>query len=177
MKKYIIWQNYNINLNDYKDFLEEHYLYITDETEQYCLVSELNYDYLDDERLNLSLNASGGIIAIADIGIWYGRRRGYRELHSNNISKCLEFERDCDYAEWYVDIYGNFKSRQSHHDGTHYITYRAWKEGVTDEQKERVLDALYYGGVSDRTIRRYTESLGKYVAAVNGWKVRGVQKV
>lgn len=173
MKKHIIWQNYDFNLEDWKDFLDEEYPEVIDENKQYDLISDLNDECLDDERMNLSIEASGDIIAIADIGLWNGRKKGYRELNSDNVSDCLQFEKDCDYAEWYVDQYGNLKSSQSHHDGTHYIIYRAWKNGVTDEQKDRVLNGLYYGTISDRTIRRYTESLGKYVANVYGWKISG----
>lgn len=173
MKKYIIWQNYNFNVEDWKDFLKEEYPEITDENEQYDLISDLNDEYLQDERRNLSVKASGNIIAIADIGLWDGRRIGYKELNSNNIADCLQFEKDCEYVEWYVDQYGNLKSRQSHHDGTHYIVYRAWKKDVTEEQKERILNGLYYGTMSDRTIRRYTESIGKYAANIYGWKLSG----
>lgn len=151
MKKYVVWQNYNL-----------------DEWGE-----ELNDEYFEDQRLNLSVTVSGDIIAIADIGRWDGRKIGYKELHSNNLADCLQFGKDCDYAEWYVDMYGNFKSRQSHHDATNYIVYRAWKKGVTDEQKEQVLDGLYFGKISQRTISRYTESLGKYVANVYGWKLCG----
>ena len=172
MKKHTIWQNYNLNIDDWKDFLEKECQETTNEHEQYGLIYEMNDEYLNDERANLNITLGNDILILADIGLWDGRRFGYRELHSNNISDCLQFERDCDYAEWYVDSYGNFKSRQSHHDGTHYLIYRAWKKDVTDEQKEMVLDALYYGKANDRMIRRYTESLGKYIAKIYGWKVR-----
>ena len=173
MKKHIVWQNYDVDINDWKDFLEEEYPNVTEEYKQYDLIEKLNNAYLDDERLNLSRKLDGEIIAIADIGRWDGRKIGYKELHRNNLADCLHFEKDCDYAEWYVDMYGNFKSRQSHYDGTNYIVYRAWKKGVTVEEKERFLDALYFGKISQRTIRRYTESLGKYVANVYGWKLCG----
>lgn len=61
---------------------------------------------------------------------------------------------------------------QSHHDGTHYLLYRAWKKGVTDEQKKNVLDGLYFGTISQRAVRRYTEGIGKYIAEVYGWRVK-----
>lgn len=174
MKKYIVWQNYNIDPEeeDYKDFLEEYYPDVTNEEEKYYIIEELNYQYLDDERACLDILLDNDIIILADIGLWDGRRRGYEELHSNNIADCLQFEKNCEYVEWYVDQYGNFKSTQSHHDGTHYLLYRAWKKDVTEEQKENVLDGLYNGSVSQRTIRRYTEGIGKYVAKVYGWRVK-----
>lgn len=174
MKKYIIWQNYQLNIEDWKDFLNTEYPEVTNEYEQYDLITKMNDIYLEDERINLNITLDNDILILADIGLWNRRCIGYRELNSNNISDCLYFEADCDYAEWYVDSYGNFKSRQTHHDGTHYITYRAWKKEVTDEQKERVLDAIYDGTCNERMIRRYTESLGKYIARIYGWYVKGV---
>lgn len=170
MKKYIIWQNYDFNLDDWEDYFLE-YPDIKKEEDKYTLIEELNYYFLQDEKINLYKKLDGDIIVLADIGLWDGRRRGYKELHSNNIADCLQFEKDCEYAEWYVDQYGNFKSTQSHHDGTHYLLYRAWKKDVTDEQKENVLDGLYNGTISQRTIRRYTEGIGRYIAAIYGWKI------
>ena len=172
MKKHIIWQNYNVNLKDYEDFLEEYYPDITNEEEKHYIIEELNNQYLEDERARLDILLDDDIIIIADIGLWNGRRRGYKKLHSNNIADCLQFAEDCYYAEWYVDQYGNFKSTQSHHDGTHYLLYRAWKKDVTDEQKENVLNGLYNGTISQRTFRRYTEGIGKYIADVYGWRVK-----
>lgn len=174
MKKYIIWQNYNIDLEeeDYKNFLEEYYPDVTSEEEKYYIIEELNNQYLEDERANLNILLDDDIIILADVGRWDGRHRGYKELHSNNIADCLQFSQDCNYAEWWVDSYGNLKSRQSHHDGTHYLLYRAWKKGVTEEQKENMLEGLYNGIISQRTIRRYTEGIGKYVAEIYGWRVK-----
>lgn len=174
MKKYIIWQNYNIDLKDedYKNYLKEYYPEVNNEEEKYRIIEELNNYYLEDERANLDILLDGDIIIIADIGLWNGRRRGYKELHSNNIADCLQFAEDCNNGLWFVDSYGNFKSRQTHHDGTHYLLYRAWKKGVTEEQKESMLDGLYNGTISQRTIRRYTEGIGKYIAEVYGWRVK-----
>lgn len=171
MKKNIIWQNYDFNLDDWKDYLSE-YPDIKKEEDKYALIEELNYYFLQDEKINLYKKLDGDIIVLANIGLWNGRKIGYRELHSNNIADCLCFEKDCEYAEWYVDQYDNLKSTQSHHDGTHYLLYRAWKKDVSDEQKENVLDGLYNGTISQRTLRRYTEGVGKYVAEVYGWRVR-----
>lgn len=174
MKKYIIWQNYNIDLRDEdnEDYLKQCYPEVTNEAEKYRIIEELNSFYLEDERARLDILLDDDIIIIADIGLWEGRRRGNKELHSNNIADCLQFEKNCEYAEWYVDQYGNFKSTQSHHDGTHYLLYRAWKKDVTNEQKENMLNGLYNGAISQRTLRRYTEGIGKYIAEVYGWRVK-----
>ena len=174
MKKHIIWQNYNIDLEeeDYKDFLKEYYPDVTSEEEKYYIIEELNNQYFEDEHVRLNILLDDDIIILADVGRWDGRHRGYKELHSNNIADCLQFSQDCAYAEWWVDSYGNLKARQTHHDGTHYLLYRAWKKGVMNEQKENVLDGLYNGTISQRTIQRYTEGIGKYIAEVYGWRVK-----
>lgn len=173
MKKNIVWQNYNYNIDDWKEFLDEEYPDVVDEYDKYMIIDKMNDFYLDDERTNLDITLKENIFIIANIGRWCGRRIGYKELGSNNIADCLRFELDCDFAEWYVDNYGRFCSRQTHHDGTHFLQYLAWKDGVTDEQKERVLDGIYSGRISKRTLRRYTENIGKYIANIYGWKICG----
>ncbi len=46
---------------------------------------EINGDYLDDERMNLDVQLSQPILVIADLGLWHGRRMGYKEIPSGNI--------------------------------------------------------------------------------------------
>ena len=166
-KKYTIWQNYNINLDDWRDYLEEEYPDVEDEDEQYKLIVELNDMYLDDERANLAFaSVNNGLIAIANLGFWYGRVDGYKEVKGNQISDCLEFEESCWYAEWYVDELNDLWSRQSHHDGTHYILYRAWKDNISHEQKENFMDKIYEGKATRADITHYTRRLGDDIAKV-----------
>ena len=165
----LIWQNYEVDLKDYEDFLEEEYPEVTDDYEKFGLCRELNDEYFEDERANLNMELEEDIIIIADIGLWFGRRTGYRELHDSNLSSVLNFESDCGYAEWYVDRYLNIRSRQSHHDGTHSLIYRMWKPGLSDEQKECFLDKMYYGKATSKDLTRYTKRLGDYVRKVYGW--------
>ena len=165
--KYVIWQNYNLNLEDYEDYLQEEYPDLEDEDEKYQVVSKLNDRYLDDERHNLSKEFSDNIVIIADIGLWKGRRKGYREI-GNVLSDCFRFEKDCNYAEWFIDGHRNLRSRQTHNDGTHYLLYRVWKEGVTETMKDHFLDLLYYGKAKSADISRYTRRLGDQVYAAYG---------
>ena len=162
MKKHIIYtDNY-----DYED-------YVKDCREDYIEETELEYYYaymsnwIADKRANLDIQTNG-IIAIADLGLWNGRRIGYKVM-GNNISDCLYT--DCDYAEWYVDSYGRFCCNASHHDGTNHIIYKEWKDNVTEEQKEMVLDKIYCGTATDRVIRRYFNNLGYKIAEVCGWSL------
>ena len=133
--EHIIWQNYDVNIEDYKDYLDEEFPDL-DEYEQWEEANELNNTYLEDEKCNLNKVLPTEIIIIGDLGFWNGRVKfAYKELNSNNLSDCLRFERDCEYAEWYVDKYKNLRSKQSHHDGTNYLLYRRWRDGLTDTQK------------------------------------------
>lgn len=170
-KEFIVWQNYDIDPSDYQEFLQEEYPDVTDAIEQYHLISCMNDEYLDDERSNFSSidRLKGDIIILADIGLWNRRALGYKEIYSRSASDCLRFERDCEYAKWYVDERNDLCSRQSHHDGSHHLIYRSWKEGISDKQKQNFRDKIYYGKVTRRDITRYTDSIGVKVKELYGW--------
>ena len=143
MMKRIIWSNLNLNLEDWKDFLEEEHPDVIDKYEQYDLVSKLNDEYLGDEQMNCDIHTVGRIIAIANLGFWNGRRMGYKLL-DHNVNDCLQFEESCGYAEFYCDRY-NLCSTQYHHDGSHYITYREFRPNITSEQADNFCWKLYDG--------------------------------
>lgn len=167
--EHIIWQNYDVNIEDYKDYLDEEFPDL-DEYEQWEEANELNNTYLEDEKCNLNKVLPTEIIIIGDLGFWNGRVKfAYKELNSNNLSDCLRFERDCEYAKWYVDKYKNLRSKQSHHDGTNYLLYRRWRDGLTDTQKENFLNKMYYGKATEKDITRYTKRLGDIVSEIYGW--------
>ena len=168
MKKHIIWSNLDLNLEDWKDFLEEEYPDVTDEYKQFNLVSELNDEYFGDERKNLNVHTDGRIIAIANLGFWNGTRMGYKLL-DHNVKDCLQFEKDCDYAEFYCDCY-DLHSTQHHHDGSHCITYREFRPGITSDQADNFCWKLYEGKATQKDITRYTRSLKPYVNKVYGWR-------
>lgn len=170
-KEFIVWQNYDIDPSDYQEFLQEEYPDVTDAIEQYHLISCMNDEYLDDERSNFNSidRLKGDIIILADIGLWNRRALGYKEIYSRSASDCLRFERDCEYAKWYVDERNDLCSRQSHHDGSHHLIYRSWKEGISDKQKQNFRDKIYYGKVTRRDITRYTDSIGVKVKELYGW--------
>ena len=97
--RHIIWSN-DIDYDDWREDLEEQYPDLT-ETERMELMYELNGDYLDDERSNLDIQLSRPILVVGDLGLWHGRRMGYKEILSGNIRDCLYSERDMDYSTWY----------------------------------------------------------------------------
>ena len=106
------------------------------------------------------------IIAIANIGLWNGRRSGYK-LMGYNLNNILDYF-SCDYIKVYADRY-NIHSEASHHDGTHYVTFRMIKPNLSDEQVENFLNKVYNGTHTKRDITKYTSSLVKEVNKVYGW--------
>lgn len=168
-EKNIIWSNLNLDIKDWLAFLEEEYPGKT-EDEYYELMCELNDDYLDDERMNLDRKLSTPILVCADLGLWNGRKSGYRMIGSGSIKDCLEsgFE----YAEWYVDRQGDLRSTAVHHDGRNHYLYRAIKERVPDWKVERLQNKLYEGTASYADIARVTRRLGDEIAAVYGFPIQ-----
>lgn len=168
-----IWQNYDLNLEDWKEgLLENRELNelptdVDDDTlreEMY----ELNNNYLDDERMNLNIKTEGRIVCIADLGFWYGRRIGYK-LYDHNIGECLTFFSDCDYADFYVDRY-DFRCKQTHHDASTYAVFRELKPNLSSNQVDNFLWKIYNGKATQKDITRYTNSLKERIKKVYGWK-------
>lgn len=173
MKKQIIWQNIDMDVDDwkddYKEFLELNDIDGDPEDEDAIIkwMYETNNEYLDDERTNLHIHTDGRVIAIANLGFWDGRKIGYKLL-GHNVNDCLQFEQDCDYAEFYCDRY-DLCSTQYHHDGSHYITYREFRPNITRDQADNFCWKLYEGKATRKDITRYTRSLKPYVKKVYGW--------
>ena len=99
-ENHVIWSNYDLDLDDWRDDLQAEYPEKS-EDELYALMTEINDGYLDDARANLDLQQPCEIILIADIGRWNGRFPGYQEIKSGNIKDCLHTSMD--YATFYVD--------------------------------------------------------------------------
>ena len=164
--KHIIWSNRYIDPDDWRtDYLEcmeidEEDL---DENKLWQWIHETLSYYLDDEYANLNKRTDGPILVIADLGLWNGRRQGYKILgdNVNNIFSTSE-----DYTEWYSDGH-NIKATASHHDGTNYYEYRVIRE---DRNINKLLDAIYNGEeITRKKLNYYTKSLHPYVAKVYGW--------
>lgn len=164
--KHIIWSNININPDDWKiDYLD--CMEITEEdmkeNELWDWIGDMLSIYLDYEHHNLDRHTDGRILVIADLGLWNGRRQGYKILNENVNSIFATGE---DYTEWYSDGY-NIKATASHHDGTNYYEYRVIRE---DRNINNLLDAIYNGEeITRKKLNYYTKSLHPYVAKVYGW--------
>ena len=146
MKKRIIWSNMNLDVKDWRDDYKE-WLEINgidnndpeDEDDIYDWMVETNAEYLMDEQLNLDEETDGRILVIADLGLWDGRKQGYKILPYKNIKYILDYRYD--YAEFYGDGY-NIRGTEVHHDGTNHYLYRIIRE---DRNINNLLDAIYNG--------------------------------
>ena len=166
--RHIIWSNYDLDYEDWRDDLEAEYPDLT-EGERIALMYEINGVYLDDERMYLDVQLSQQILVIADLGLWHGRRMGYKEIASGRISDCLYS--DTDYSTWYVDRLGDLRCDAIHHDGTNHYLYRTYKPGVRQSQIEKLKEKLYFGTATRADITRITRRLGDDIAKVYGFSI------
>ena len=166
--EHTIWQNIDLNFDDWKDDLQEQYPQLS-EDELIERMYELNHDYLEDERVNLNVQLSQPILVVADIGRWNGRCSGYGEIQSGNIKDCLYTQMDL--CRWYVDKYGDLRATAIHHDGTNYYLYRVYKDNVSQTQKDNLKEKLYEGKATRADITRITQRLGDEIAKVYGFEL------
>ena len=171
--RHVIWSNRDLDYEDWRDELEAEYPDLC-EDERYLKMLEINDDYLSDERANLNIQLSQPILVVADLGLWNGRFMGYREIFSGNIRDCLYAEHD--YATWYVDRYGDLRCDDVHHDGTNHYLYRAYKDGVSEAQRDRLKERIYDGTATRSDIARITRRLGDEIGRVYGWSFPSREK-
>lgn len=60
-ERHVIWSNYGLDYEDWRDDLEADYPDLS-EDERISLMYEINGDYLDDERANLNVQLSQPIL-------------------------------------------------------------------------------------------------------------------
>lgn len=86
--RHIIWSDLNLDLDDWRESLEELYPDYP-EDELYDIMVKSNAENLYDERVNLDIQLSQPIIVVGDLGRWNGRVSGYKMIDSGNIKDCL----------------------------------------------------------------------------------------
>lgn len=166
-KKQLIWTCDSLLDEDARNAYQKSQRECSD-NEEYEVTNEEWADevsqWLDDERTNLDKEVDGVIIAFADLGLWHGRRQGYKII-GNNIAGILHSSYD---AECFGDTY-NIRGVEYHHDGTNYILYRVAKDM---EMVQRITEKIYSGEIDEVLFRKMTRSLHPYVAEIYGWKTR-----
>lgn len=170
MKKHTIWGNVDIDLSDWAEYLKEYEENYLEEDEEmtddlkYQLITDLNNEYLDDERSNLDIRLDNPILVIADLGLWNGRKSAYKIINSCNIKDILYD--NADFVEWYSDGY-NIRCEAHHHDGVNHYEYREIKNMNTIDKLTNMLYNQYE--VDRKIINQYTRSIEKHVRRVYGW--------
>ena len=162
--KHTLWSS-DIDLKDWEEDIKE-YMPNASEHEIYEEVVRVNDSYLEDLRASFNKRLTERIVVIADLGLWNGRKKGYKLL-SNNLRDC--FYGDTESAEWYVDGYNDLCCTCHHHDGTNHLLYRVFKDNLSDYTKENFLYKISQGVVTRQDITRYTTGLGKYFKEYYGW--------
>ena len=120
--------------------------------------------WFDDETSNLDKQLDGRILCIADMGLWNGRRSGYKIL-GNNLNEVLTCGIGCDEKEVYCDG-RNVLAKGYHHDGRNYVEFREIRE---DRNIENLLTKLYNNEeVTRKEINYYTRSLRPYIKQIYG---------
>lgn len=165
--KNIIWSDIDLDFDEWKEDLKSEYPEMNDD-QLYNLMCEINGGYLEDERINLDIQLSKPIIIIADLGLWNGRKSGYKIIDSGNIKDCLYS--DCDSNEWYVDQKGDLRCTAIHHDGTNHYLYRVIKDEATENQVNKLLNLIYFDKAIRSDIVRVTNCLGDDIGKVYGWE-------
>lgn len=167
--KHVIWSNIDLDTKDwkegYKEFLEINNLDDNpdDEYALYSWMVDMNNEYLNDEKMNLDKMVDGDILVIADIGLWNGRRCGYKIL-GNNLNEIFDINsRGFDLAEFYGDGH-NIKATEVHHDGINYYEFR-----IIRNNKD--IEKMFNGKEITRArLNYYTKPMYKEVASVYGWR-------
>ncbi len=159
MKK-IIWTN-DVYLEDYEDYFREEG--ITDKEEKIKEMYFLNELDFEAEMMNLDIKLPDKILVIACLGLWNGRRSGYK-IMGNNLNEILTASIG-DLYEVYFDGY-NIKAKDTHHDGTNYYEFRLIRN---DRNIDILLEKIYNDDFSRQDINNYTRSLAPYIRKVYGW--------
>ncbi len=151
----------NFEEMDNKELAEE--LKLNDDKLLNYLYEDINMFY-EDEKINLNQKTDNNIIAIASMGLWNGRKTGYKIL-GNNLNEILQ-SFSCEEFKIFYDGY-NIKFEGYHHDGNNYILFREIKNS---DNIECFTDLIYNNkNYSNNQLNYYTKSLRSYVKNIYGW--------
>lgn len=124
--------------------------------------SEMDESIYHDLLQLFNVDVGANIVVIADLGLWNGRRVGYKELNNPTYAMCFNSGvNGSAICEWVVDnTTKDLCAEVSHHDGTNYYLYRKFKD-ISDVQRANFLDKIYKGTVTRGDITRLTSPIGK----------------
>jgi len=168
--KHLIYDNFDMLEHDDEDLkttIAEREEIESEEVTEDMLYSEKNdlySDYFDDELDNLDIKLEGRIIAIASLGLWNGKKSGYK-IGSNNLNEIMTMGNE-DYIEVWSDGY-NIHKKSAHHDGTNRLLFRMIRE---DRNIDNFTNKIYNNEpISKNVLNYYTKSIEKDVRQIFGW--------
>jgi len=165
-KDMLIWTS-EIDINEWRENIKDWYPteYNVDEMtddEIYYIASAENDDTLKDEIDVLNKELGNTLVIIADLGLWYGRKHGWKLLKGTNLNDIFS-ETEGDYVTWYVNENGDVCCDDVHHDGTNHYVYRKIKDDISDWEFEELM-------CEGKSAEELTERLGDYVADIYGFE-------
>lgn len=159
IKQYTEWA-----IESEKEFYSDDDFMPDDETIMNCINEDINLGYEDDKNYNLNKPLNNKILCITGLGLWNGKKSGYKIL-GNNLNEVLDFI-SCDEVHIYFDGH-NIKAEGYHHDGKNYAEFREIKDNVNIDT---LLNKIYSGeNISRSLLNYYTKPLGQYVKNIYGW--------
>lgn len=171
-KEHVIWKSYGMydikELEELEQSEREHLKENGFEDYETIDVTDTIYEEIDmwfeDEQSNLYKELDGRILAIANMGLWNGRRAGYKVL-GTNLNEVLTSGIGCDEKKVYYDGY-NVCALGYHHDGYNTVEYREIRE---DRDIDKLLNKIYMNEpITRKEINYYTRSLRSYVKDIYG---------
>lgn len=172
--KHLVWTSDIGDVNDWRDILEDDECVTDEELEDRAY--ELNCEYLFDEYENLSgAELPAGFIVLANLELWNGGAYACRAYNRpTTIGDALRQTMDERCGDGpsavYIDDNGDLRVKDAHHDGTNYYCIRAWRPGLTNDEKDACINAFVYTTLRDRTrVEACTIPLGPACAEVYGW--------
>lgn len=127
------------------------------------IIADINFNF-DWEFENLNKQINNKILCIASLGLWNGRKAGYK-IMSDNLRDVL-YNIGCDDFYVYVEN-GNVRAEGYHHDGRNYVEYREIKNS---NNIENLLNKIYNNEpISRQLLNYYTRPIGHYIKEIYGF--------
>lgn len=123
----------------------------------------------DDEdfewaRADFNIRLSSPILIYGDIGLWDGRRSGYKTIKSGYLGEI--FDTGGELCEWYLDDKSDLRCTASHHDGINYYLYRQIKETATEDEIESLKKKIVDGEATYADFEKCTDKIGHRIEQI-----------